>query len=288
MRTAEVRHFEEWRSIAKQFLAEEVPPDQISWYKEEQEGLFADEKLITPLTAQRSLARARSFTAPKSFIEKAVYVSCHRAHERWALMYRLIWRLNHGERQLMSLASDADTKQFHQWFKAVKRDRHKMKAFVRFKKCQMPPDSADNSDKSLSPDSSSREESWYVAWHDPSHLVLPITMPFFVRRFHAMNFVILTPDISAMWNGRSIVWGEGCARKDAPQEDEVESLWLTYYANIFNPARIKLKAMQSELPKKFWHTLPETEVMKQMLREAPARVEQMIEDSRDKNYLADK
>ncbi|MGO7668145.1 DUF4130 domain-containing protein, partial [Rhizobium ruizarguesonis] len=30
-----------------------------------------------------------------------------------------------------------------------------------------------------------------------------------------------------------------------------DDLWRTYYASIFNPARLKLKAMQAEMPKKY-------------------------------------
>ncbi len=44
----------------------------------------------------------------------------------------------------------------------------------------------------------------------------------------------------------------------------------------FQSARIKLKAMQAQMPKHHWKTLPETELIDEMLRAAPARVEQMV------------
>lgn len=310
MRVVEVRHFDEWRNTARELLKRDIPPEEISWEGVNQDSLFNNELAIEELAldeparaqplvragGQRDsvdalgLSKARPLLAPKAFLDQALYVSCHRSHKRWSVLYRIIWRLNHGEKNLLSIASDADTKQFHHWYKAVKRDRHKMKAFVRFKCCESKPldaNTRDLGDKSyaLRQAQSDKADAWYVAWHDPSHFVLPITIPFFVRRFNSMRFVILTPDMSAMWDGHKVSWGEGCVRKEAPQDDDMEELWKTYYANIFNPARIKLKAMQSEMPKKFWHSMPETEVMKQMLREAPARVERMIEESRGKRLL---
>ena len=49
----------------------------------------------------------------------------------------------------------------------------------------------------------------------------------------------------------------GADKRDAPADDAAEELWRTYYANIFNPARLKVKAMQKEMPKKYWRNLPE-------------------------------
>ena len=43
-------------------------------------------------------------------------------------------------------------------------------------------------------------------------------------------------------------FGPGARREDAPGADAGEKLWLTYYENIFNPARLKLKMMQKEMP----------------------------------------
>ncbi len=142
--------------------------------------------------------------------------------------------------------------------KAVRRDAHKMKAFVRFRRIV---------------DASGEH---YIAWHRPDHYSLRSTCDFFARRFDVMRWTIMTPDESASWDGREISFGPGMPRSEAPRNDELEELWKTYYANIFNPARIKLQAMRAEMPKKHWPTMPETELIDQMLRDAPARVEQMV------------
>jgi uracil-DNA glycosylase family protein len=61
-----------------------------------------------------------------------------------------------------------------------------------------------------------------------------------------------------------------------PDADEVEPLWREYYAHIFDPARVKIRAMQAEMPKRYWKNLPEAELIPALIREAPARVETMI------------
>jgi uracil-DNA glycosylase len=68
----------------------------------------------------------------------------------------------------------------------------------------------------------------------------------------------LTPDRCAHWDGAVLSFSEGVDRSKAPRGDKIEKLWLTYHGNIFNPARVKVHAMQAEMPKKYWRNLPET------------------------------
>ncbi|HEY6631679.1 MAG TPA: UdgX family uracil-DNA binding protein, partial [Rhizobiaceae bacterium] len=55
-----------------------------------------------------------------------------------------------------------------------------------------------------------------------------------------------------------------------------EELWLTYYENIFNPARLKTKAMQKEMPRKYWRNLPEAPLIAGMVAGADAAAREMI------------
>src|SRR5262249_40552191 len=103
------------------------------------------------------------------------------------------------------------------------------------------------------------------------------TAPFFVRRFDVMHWSILTQFDSAHWDGHELTFGPGMPRDAAPHEDEMESLWRTYYANIFNPARIKLRAMHNEMPRRYWSTMPETQLIPELLAEAPRRAKEMVE-----------
>lgn len=49
----------------------------------------------------------------------------------------------------------------------------------------------------------------------------------------------------------------------------------TYFENIFNPARINLPAMRSEMPKKYWKNLPETRSLPGMIQDAKDRADRM-------------
>ena len=84
-----------------------------------------------------------------------------------------------------------------------------------------------------------------------------------------MRWSILTPDRCAHWDGAELSFTDGVDKSQAPTEDKMEALWLTYYANIFNPARVKVHAMQAEMPKKYWRNLPEAALIPSLLQEAP-------------------
>lgn len=58
--------------------------------------------------------------------------------------------------------------------------------------------------------------------------------------------------------------------------DELEDLWRRYYGNVFNPARIKLRALRAELPVRHWRTLPEMRILPDLLADAPRRVELLM------------
>ncbi len=55
-------------------------------------------------------------------------------------------------------------------------------------------------------------------------------------------------------------------RVGIPRDDELEEVWRTYYGAVFNPARIKLKAMRKEMPVRHWATMPETQMIDELLR----------------------
>ena len=144
---------------------------------------------------------------------------------------------------------------------------HKMTAFVRFRET-----------KTISADDPDDSQSWFVAWYESDHRILPLTARFFVQRFNGMRFSILTPDDSLHWDGKKSTLGPGCPRSHAPIGDEVESLWKTYYASIFNPARIKERAMKKELPVRYWKNLPETALISELIRQAPSRLQEFYKN----------
>ena len=101
---------------------------------------------------------------------------------------------------------------------------------------------------------------------------------FFARRFTQMRWAILTPERCMAWNGAAICFSPGAQKSDAPPADAGEALWLTYYQNTFNPARLKLNMMRKEMPRRYWHNLPETQFISAMTASAHERHTRMIED----------
>ena len=200
-----------------------------------------------------------AFVVPRAFMETAGDLILHRAPDRFDLMYRLLWRLR-DEADLMRVVSDPDVAAAAERVKNVHRAAHKMKAFVRFRETR----DADG-------------ERW-VAWFEPAHRVLEKTAPFFARRFSTMQWSILTPDGTAHWDGDALTFGPPGRQDEAPQEDEVEDFWRTYYASTFNPARLRTRMMQSEMPKRYWKNLPEASLIPGLVASAATRTEVMVSE----------
>jgi uracil-DNA glycosylase len=255
-----VPNFAGWQMAARSALHRGLPPDQLAW-----EELVSNAPSL-PLfdESENGDAQARQFYVPKTFLELAKLVALHRDEKRWALLYRLLWRLTHGEPKVLEVFVDPDVALANAMAKSVRHDIHKMRAFVRFREVKM------------------EEGSWFVAWFEPQHHIVEHNAKFFVDRFASMRWSILTPDRCAHWNGSEINFTEGVDKSQAPKDDAVEALWLTYYSNIFNPARVKVHAMEAEMSKKYWKNLPESAVIPSLLSEAPARVETMMKRDKDK------
>ena len=209
---------------------------------------------------------ARVPNVPKRFVDLAQRVALHRDRDaKWPLLYRALWRLTHGnEPHLLSLASDPDVRQLEQMRHHVQRDAHKMHAFVRFREVQETRDDGTTAAR-------------YVAFHRPDHLIVRREAAWFKRRFPEMAFSLLTPDACAHWDPatQSMSFTDGVDASAAADPDDVEALWLTYYAHIFNPARIKLNAMVNEMPRRHWPTMPETKLIPDLLADAPRRLKEM-------------
>ncbi len=118
----------------------------------------------------------------------------------------------------------------------------------------------------------------FIAWHKPAHRILALAAPFFSERFAVMRWTILTPDNSVSWDpsiGKA-TFGPGADRDQAPDHDELEDLWRSYYSSIFNPARLNPSLMRSHMPAKYWSTLPEVDLLPSLITKAQDRVESMI------------
>jgi uracil-DNA glycosylase family protein len=98
-----------------------------------------------------------------------------------------------------------------------------------------------------------------------------------VRRFTGMIWAIVTPYRSAYWDGETLELGPGGHKADVPADDALEPVWKSYFASIFNPARLKVAMMKSEMPVKYWRNLPEAELIPSLIRGARDAETAMIE-----------
>ena len=252
VRLASETDLEGWRAAARGLLAEGSPPSNTCFLTGAAPGgLFEDEAPPAPVPAGFTL------NVPRAFLELAEQVALHRSVDRFDLLYRLLWRLQR-ERTLLHIVSDRDVADAMERAKNVSRASHKMKAFVRFRRIE-----------------DAGGEHW-IAWFEPAHRVLEQTAPFFQRRFTTMRWTILTPDGTAHWDLERMIFGPPATKDQAPDGDDVEEFWKTYYASTFNPARLKTKMMQSEMPRRYWANLPEAALIPGMIREAEARLGTMV------------
>ena len=67
-----------------------------------------------------------------------------------------------------------------------------------------------------------------------------------------MRWSILTPELSLHWDGETLTRRPRRDPRGRASGDPLEEMWKTYYASIFNPARLKVGAMLKEMPKKYW------------------------------------
>ncbi|HQS30387.1 UdgX family uracil-DNA binding protein [Polaromonas sp.] len=259
-----------FRRAARRLLAQQVAPECVSWHCSSTpvQDLFAAHSLAPPETPHETIglpaSDAPAVNVPPEFLTLCQSVILHSDPHRFGLLYRLLWRLVQ-EPGLRHDPLDADRVRADQLAQAVRRDMHKMKAFVRFTSAQ---DETFRSQPTGGP--------LHVAWFEPEHHIIEATAPFFARRFTQMRWAILTPECSIRWDGSKIDIGPGASKADAPPADAGEQLWLTYYQHIFNPARLKLKMMQKEMPRKYWKNLPEAQFISALTAQSAQRQMAMI------------
>lgn len=237
-----------FRRAIRCLAAEEVPPEMVAWDIGTEASLFG----------QPPLSDAPPLHVPRAIGQLIGEVVPHRDPERYALLHRLIWRVLHGERELLEVASDPVVHRLDLMARSVRRDIHKMHAYLRFRRFE-------------------GEGERFAAWFEPDHFILKAAAPFFVERFRSMEWLIATPVGSAAWCGQELRFGPPGQRDDAPAGDAFEAGWSTYYSAIFNPARTNPQLMRSHMAKKYWHNLPEAALIPQLVRSAGARMTGMIE-----------
>jgi uracil-DNA glycosylase len=240
--------FETWRETVRPWLAARYKGDEILW-----QGMASEITDHATVNAANSFARS-DLRLPQRLMLLLENLACFRHDSRWELMYRLAWRVLYENTRLLSDHADPDVANAMSMNGAVRRDIHKMHAFVRFREIV-----ADG------------EESSYFSWFEPQHETLRPGSKFFVKRFPNMRWTIATPDGAAVWDQETLRFVDSGHAGDRPMNDASENLWRTYYHSVCNVARINPNAMQREMPKHYWRNLPEATEIGALMREGRAQ-----------------
>ncbi len=279
--------FAAWRTQARSLLQQGYTPADLDL-----------QDATVPTTLTLALDQTDQPTGPpipvphtsKAFLDLAAIAAVHRSPDRWNFLYRLLFRLQ-DERSLLKILVDSDVARLRNLEHQVRRDLHKMHAFLRFRRVE--DDRMDDSNPFLphpddpTPQVPTKHEH-FIAWYQPDHRILHLAAPFFAERFASMRWTILTPDDSVAWDPttRQLAFFGGLPRESAPADDELETLWRSYYSSIFNPARLNTSAMRSEMPVRFWKDLPEVSVLPTLITQSADRVGAMVQTQSSKTSAA--
>lgn len=245
--------FDHWRDTVRPLLALRLPGKDLGWrVGHDPQDLFSG--ITDPPEARAPHAKEHPIRITKAQAELCKRVLCHIDPARFHHLYAVLLRLQ-TDRQAMDNPGFISGRWVREADQSVRRDRHKMHAFVRFKKVGQ-----------RETDAGSREI--FAAWFEPDHRIVELTAGFFARRFTGMDWSILTPHGCSHWDGKTLSISPGVNKSQAPDADDTEAAWTTYYSSIFNPSRVKIGAMMSEMPKKYWKNLPEAAVIPKLIQEA--------------------
>ncbi len=257
VRLASAVDFAGFRRACRALWAEQVVPEHVVWHcADEAEGdLFESAPEAFPLAAgAHAPAPVR---VPPAFLPIAASVVLNRDPGRFALLYRLLWRLQ-VEPALRSEPLDPDWRRADALAQAARREMHQMKARVRF--------------RTIAGDAAPLQ----LAWFEPEHHVVEATAPLFARRFGAMRWALLTPGRSVEWDGSALWFGPGARSEDAPAADVGDELWLAFYRSVFDPGRLKVKAIEPEMPRRGWGKLSQAQDIDALARAADGPSPTMI------------
>ena len=146
------------------------------------------------------------------------------------------------------------------WSRAVRRDMHKMHAFVRFRPV-------------VEPDG----QTLHMAWFEPDHYITEANAGFFIRRFTQMRWAILccpTPACAGTGSNCTPAPARSAATRRRP-------MWARRCGSP-TTATSSTRAAQAhhdekEMPTRYWHNLPEAALITELAQTAHERSAKMVE-----------
>src|SRR2546421_1635615 len=117
--------FDGWRKAARALALNDVKPSDVTWH------VAGDAPELFAPTAPPLEPPAGTFNVPAKFVELAEVAILHRNPERFALLYRLLWRLR-THHDLFYIATDPHVAGLAPLAKGARRGQRQMEALFRF------------------------------------------------------------------------------------------------------------------------------------------------------------
>ncbi|MEJ8812125.1 DUF4130 domain-containing protein [Variovorax ureilyticus] len=204
-----------FRREARTLLAGLVPPEEAQWDARATHELRTEARGIGRPCDEKPPSGV-NVVLPRSFLSLCNMVILHHDPARFALLYRLLWRLVH-EPGLQRDPHDDDRLRALHMARAVRRDIQKMRSHVRFRTLRLTADG----------------EPLQIAWFAPDHYIVEAVAPFFIRRMAHGRWAVLTPVGCVRGWGESLEFGPGAPCEPRLDRDTAETAWLDCYRQVF-------------------------------------------------------
>ena len=247
-----VSDYESWRHAARGLLSSATPPDEVLWLADSEQAPHP-----YPAEAVRDIddvAAARGPRVPRSFSRARGARCVSPQHRQWGALYRVLWRVVHEGRHVLGHDADPDVRAVSDMAAQVRRDEHKMHAFVRFVPV------------------SGRVRPAIVAWYRAGSsdcatggavLRRPVRVDALVDP-HARR-------VRPLGRRALLVRRRRCRRRRPERLIDVEDSGASTTQSMFNPARVNPRAMMREMPVARWPTAAGSDVDPGLLVRASAR-----------------
>jgi probable DNA metabolism protein len=220
---------------------------EIRWETEESLALFDEPyRVVTdPEKAERVVRGLEKRLGQAAALD---FFRCFLSEDRsaWESAFRLMVRIFQGEVTLLKNFGDEDVLYFSQTLKKVSRERHRMKAFIRFSK---------------------GSDGLYFAVIEPDFNVLPLIIAFFRNRYADQAWLIYDTkrNYGILYDKNTcseVQLEQGVQDSLSPVvpialDAQYEGLWKAYFQAVNIPARKNMKLHLRHVPRRYWKFLPE-------------------------------
>ncbi len=187
-----------WRTATRALVLADVPPEAVRF-------------VIDPANVTPPPTAAGAFAVPRTLVALAAQAIQAREPDRFALLYRLVWRAHAGAPVLEDVA-DPDLRQARALALAVRAEAHRMRSLIRY----LP----------------AADGTRFLGWYAPAHFVLEANAQVLARWFPDFTVSILTPDGSAHWNPDGLRFGPAVDPAAIPDDAALRAYWAGFGAEL--------------------------------------------------------